>query len=89
MAQQPLPMVTKAPTAAEVPATTSPSATETTSLFDAKFAAALASDYNYRGYTLSDHFPSASSNLEVTYGILFASVNTASVQIPELSRFQK
>ncbi len=88
MAQQPLPMVTKAPPAAETPATTPLSTTDAVSQFDAKFAAALASDYNYRGYTLSDHLPSASANLEVTYWILFASVNTASVQIPELSRFQ-
>ena len=88
MAQQPLPMVTKAPPAAESPATVPPSATEAASAFDAKFTAAVASDYNYRGYTLSDHLPSVSSNLEVTYRIFFASVNTASVQIPELSHFQ-
>ncbi len=81
-------MVTKAPPATESPATVPPSATEAASAFDAKFAAAVTNDYNYRGYTLSDHLPSASSNLEVTYRILFASVNTASVQIPELSHFQ-
>ena len=56
--------------------------------FDAKFAAAITSDYNYRGYTLSDHLPSASANVEATYNILFASVNTASVQMPNLSHFQ-
>lgn len=88
IAQQPLPMVTKAPLVAELPATVPPSTTEAASAFDAKFAAAVTNDYNYRGYTLSDHLPSASSNLEVTYRILFASVNTASVQIPELSHFQ-
>ena len=88
MAQQPPPMVTKATPVEELPATTAPLTTEAASPFDAKFAAAVTSDYNYRGYTLSDHLPSASANLEVTYRTLFASVNTASVQIPELSHFQ-
>jgi uncharacterized protein (TIGR02001 family) len=73
------PLVTKAP--AKSPADETPS-------FDAKFNAALTSDYNYRGYTLSNHLPSVSSNLEATYAVFFASVNTASVQIPALSHFQ-
>ena len=62
--------------------------TEAASTFDAKFNAALTSDYNYRGYTLSNHLPSVSSNIEADYAILFASVNMASVQIPALSHFQ-
>jgi uncharacterized protein (TIGR02001 family) len=74
------PMVTKAP-AAKTQADDAAS-------FDAKFNAAVTSDYNYRGYTLSDHLPSVSANLEATYLVFFASVNTASVQIPGLSHFQ-
>jgi uncharacterized protein (TIGR02001 family) len=72
-----LPMVTKAPTQAG-----------TSSSFDAKFSAALMSNNIFRGYTLSNNLPSASATLEATYSILFASVNGASVQIPELSHFQ-
>jgi uncharacterized protein (TIGR02001 family) len=72
-------------------ATKSPAAKtqgDAASSFDAKFYAAVNSDYNYRGYTLSNHLPSVSSNLEATYLVFFASVNTASVQIPGLSHFQ-
>jgi uncharacterized protein (TIGR02001 family) len=86
-------LVVKAPLAAETPVTDSaiitlPANMPPTSAFDAKFAAAVTSDYNYRGYTLSDHLPSVSANVEATYDILFASVNTASVQMPDLSHFQ-
>ena len=58
------------------------------SSFDVNGGASLTSDYNYRGYTLSDHRPSASTNIEATYNIFFAGVNTASVQMPKLSQFQ-
>ena len=61
---------------------------DATSAFDVNFGAAITSDYNYRGYTLSDHRPSASSNIEATYNIFFAGVNTASVDMPKLSQFQ-
>jgi uncharacterized protein (TIGR02001 family) len=64
------------------------SGTDTASKFDVSVAAAITSDYNYRGYTLSDHKPSASANFEATYGILFADVDAASVQIPMLSQLQ-
>lgn len=40
-------MVTKAPAAK--------TQTDSDATFDAKFNAALTSDYNYRGYTLSNH----------------------------------
>jgi uncharacterized protein (TIGR02001 family) len=69
------------------PAPPTPAA-ETASTFDAKFSAAVTSDYNYRGYTLSNHLPSVSANGEVDYNIFFASVNAASVQMPGLSHFQ-
>jgi uncharacterized protein (TIGR02001 family) len=61
---------------------------EPASTFDAKFSAAVTSDDNYRGYTLSNHLPSVSANGEVDYNIFFASLNVASVQMPGLSHFQ-
>ena len=61
---------------------------DATSAFDVNFGAAITSDYNYRGYTLSDHKPSASTNTEATYNVLFAGVNTASVDMPKLSQLQ-
>lgn len=73
-------MVTKAPAAK--------TQTDSDATFDAKFNAALTSDYNYRGYTLSNHLPSVSSNVELDYSIFFTSVNGASVQFPGLSHFQ-
>jgi uncharacterized protein (TIGR02001 family) len=75
------PLVVKA----QPPPATSADAAST---FDAKFSAGVTTDYNYRGYTLSNHLPSVSSNIEVDYEILFASANVASVQMPGLSHFQ-
>jgi uncharacterized protein (TIGR02001 family) len=63
-------------------------ATEAASSFDAKVSAGITSDYNYRGYTLSNHLPSVSANGEADYDTFFASVNVASVQMPGLSHFQ-
>jgi hypothetical protein len=63
--------------------------TDSGSKFDASVTASITSDYNYRGYTLSDHKPSVSTNFEATYNIIFASVNADSVQIPMLSQLQK
>ena len=48
----------------------------------------LMSNNIFRGYTLSNNFPSVTGTVEATYSIFFASVNGASVQIPELSHFQ-
>lgn len=61
---------------------------DATSIFDVNFGAAITTDYNYRGYTLSDHKPSASTNIEATYNLFFAGVNTASVDMPKLSQLQ-
>jgi uncharacterized protein (TIGR02001 family) len=74
------PMVTKLPAAK--------TQTEAAPSFDAKFTAAAMSNNIFRGYTLSNNFPSASGTVEATYSIFFAGVNGASVQIPELSHFQ-
>jgi uncharacterized protein (TIGR02001 family) len=62
--------------------------TDTASTFDLKIITAITSDYNYRGYTLSDHRPSISANIEATYDILFAAVNMASVRVPTVSQLQ-
>jgi uncharacterized protein (TIGR02001 family) len=74
-----VPVVTKAPTAPQ---------TAASSAFDVKFTAALMSNNIFRGYTLSDNLPSASGTLEASYSIVFANLNAASVQIPELSHLQ-
>jgi uncharacterized protein (TIGR02001 family) len=63
-------------------------ATNSGSTFDINVSASVTSDYNYRGYTLSDHRPSASTNWEATYNIFFAGINAASVQMPMLSQIQ-
>lgn len=70
-------------TAAKVEPTTNSGST-----FDINASASVTSDYNYRGYTLSDHRPSASTNWEATYNIFFAGINAASVQMPMLSQIQ-
>ena len=54
---------------------------DATSKFDVNVTASITSDYNYRGYTLSDHKPSASTSFEATYNILFADVTADSMQI--------
>jgi uncharacterized protein (TIGR02001 family) len=54
--------------------------------FDVNAGASITSDYNYRGYTQSDHKPSASASFEATYNIFFAGINAASVQMPLLGR---
>ncbi len=56
------------------------------STFDVTAGASITSDYNYRGYTQSDHKPSASASFEATYNIFFAGINAASVEMPLLGR---
>jgi uncharacterized protein (TIGR02001 family) len=74
------PIVTKAPAVK--------TQTEDAASFDAKFTAAVMSNNIFRGYTLSNNFPSVTGTLEATYSIFFDSVNGAWVQIPRLSHFQ-
>src|SRR5580658_9841178 len=74
-----------------VPSDTTPAVTPqvpTKSAFDASMTTAITSDYNYRGYTLSDHNPSVSADFEATYGSWYLDVGGASVQMPNLSHFQ-
>jgi uncharacterized protein (TIGR02001 family) len=76
-------------TPAAPPAATTPAQqTDTASKIDLDVTASITSDYNYRGYTLSDHKPSASTNFEASYNILFAEVDADSVKIPMLSQLQ-
>lgn len=56
--------------------------------FDASMNASIATDYNYRGYTLSNHQPSGAVDFEASYGILYADFNSASVNMPNLSHYQ-
>src|SRR5262249_28345603 len=57
--------------------------------FDASLSASITSDYNYRGYTLSNHQLSGAADLEATYSIFFAGINVASVDnLPRLSQIQ-
>jgi uncharacterized protein (TIGR02001 family) len=83
-AQQAAGTTPPAPSTAAMPAPR----TDTASKFDVSVTAAITSDYNYRGYTLSDHKPSVSTNFEATYNVFFANVDAASVQIPMLSQLQ-
>lgn len=69
-------------------ATPIPTPPPTQYLFDATFNAAITSDYNYRGYTLSNHQPSASTNFQASYGIFFGGQNSSSVDIPHLGQFE-
>jgi uncharacterized protein (TIGR02001 family) len=68
--------------------TPAPAAAATASTFDASVTGSLTSDYNYRGYTLSNHGPSVATTFEATYNIWFASINSASVRMPRLSQYQ-
>src|SRR6185295_1207614 len=44
--------------------------------------AGIASDYIYRGVTLSDHRPAIGAGIEATYGWLYAGTTVASVKLP-------
>jgi uncharacterized protein (TIGR02001 family) len=55
-----------------------------TSVNELEFSAraGFASDYIYRGTTLSDHGPAAGAALEATFGALYAGTTVASVKLP-------
>jgi hypothetical protein len=46
------------------------------------FRGGVATDYIYRGTTLSDHKPAAGGAIEATFGALYAGVAVASVKLP-------
>ena len=56
--------------------------------FDVSASSAIASDYIYRGYTLSNHRPSVSGEIDASYNIFFASVGADSVDVPQLSHIE-
>ena len=47
-----------------------------------EFRGGLASDYIYRGVTLSDRKPAVGAAIEATYALLYAGVTVASVKLP-------
>jgi uncharacterized protein (TIGR02001 family) len=59
-----------------------PSAPAGTDAFALSAGAAFASDYIYRGVTLSDHKPSLGAAFEATLGILYAGTTFTSVKLP-------
>jgi uncharacterized protein (TIGR02001 family) len=52
------------------------------SLFEFSARAGLASDYIYRGVTLSDHKPAVGVGLEATFGLFYAGGTVTSVNLP-------
>jgi uncharacterized protein (TIGR02001 family) len=56
--------------------------------FDMTFGTRVTSDYNYRGYTLSDHLPSVSAYFEATYGPIFAGLEANTVRLAGLPPIQ-
>ena len=57
-------------------------------VFDVTFGTLAMTEYNYRGYTLSDHKASVSAYFEGTYAILFARLYASSVRLPNLPSLQ-
>jgi uncharacterized protein (TIGR02001 family) len=76
------------PSGASKATTPATPATPAAPSFDASMVASIATDYNYRGYTLSNHLPSAAADFEGTYGIWFVDFDSASVDMPRLSHYQ-
>ena len=54
--------------------------------FDFSARAGVASDYIYRGTTLSDHGPAAGAAIEASFGALYAGATVATVKLPTLAR---
>src|SRR5262245_6773639 len=50
--------------------------------FELSARAGVASDYMYRGVTLSAHKPAAGAGLEATFGLFYAGATVASVNLP-------
>ena len=58
------------------------------SSFDMSVGTQIASDYIFRGYSLTNHLPSVSGYFEGTYGWIFAGLEADSVQLPGLPTVQ-
>jgi uncharacterized protein (TIGR02001 family) len=59
-----------------------PTAGRETNQPEFSFRGGVATDYIYRGTTLSDHKPAAGGAIEATFGALYAGVAIASVKLP-------
>jgi uncharacterized protein (TIGR02001 family) len=68
--------------AAEAPARTAPSQEGATSPLEYSFRAGFASDYIYRGTTLSDRRPAVGAAFEAALGIIYAGATVTSVKLP-------
>ncbi|HZN28664.1 MAG TPA: TorF family putative porin [Xanthobacteraceae bacterium] len=68
--------------AAEAPARTAPSQEGATSPLEYSFRAGFASDYIYRGTTLSDRRPAVGAAFEAALGIFYAGATVTSVKLP-------
>lgn len=58
------------------------SADRTTNQFEFEVRAGFASDYIYRGTTLSDHKPAVGAAIEATFAQFYTGVSVASVKLP-------
>jgi uncharacterized protein (TIGR02001 family) len=61
-----------------------PSQTSSANELEFSARAGIASDYIYRGATLSDHGPAAGAALEARFGALYAGTTVATVKLPTL-----
>jgi uncharacterized protein (TIGR02001 family) len=68
--------------AAEAPARVAPRQDGTTSPFEFAARAGFASDYIYRGVTLSDRKPAVGIGLEAALGLLYSGATVTSVKLP-------
>jgi uncharacterized protein (TIGR02001 family) len=68
--------------AAEAPLRTAPRQDGAPSPFEFSTRAGFASDYIYRGVTLSDHKPAVGAGLEAALGLLYAGATVTSVKLP-------
>jgi uncharacterized protein (TIGR02001 family) len=58
------------------------SSARTANQFEFNFKGGFATDYIYRGTTLSDHQPAVGAGVEATFGQLYAGATIASVKLP-------
>jgi hypothetical protein len=65
-----------------LPVRIAPRHEEAVSPFEFSARAGFASDYIYRGVTLSDHKPAIGAGLEATFGLFYAGATITSVNLP-------
>ena len=68
--------------AADAPVRIAPRHDEAVSPFEFSARAGFASDYIYRGVTLSDHKPAVGAGLEATFGLFYGGATVTSVNLP-------